>query len=224
MIPKLLHLVWFSGNLSAYALRNIALWEQTNPDLHIKVWDSKKLIESFPLSNIIIDLLNSDLPYVNKSDFARLIPLLYEGGIYADTDMRPQKSINKFLQYSSFAGISYEPNYVGNALVGFIPNHPIIRELLKDNVDRIYNNKTDAILFPEYYGVNLHGLYFKDVELLLPRHYFYPFSWNNPERRRFMYPRSYAVHEWSGCEGWTKDRITRVQNTPKKLRPCHPYW
>jgi len=58
-------------------------------------------------------------------------------------------------------------------------------------------------------GVNTAAKYLSNMSTIYPKHFFYPFSWNELHRRGEEFPLSYAMHLWFGMDedGWTRASI-----------------
>ena len=85
MIPKIIHLCWFSGDDYPVLIEKcIDSWKRILPDFTIKIWD-KKMAEATGIPYVI------EAIQVNKWAFAadviRVYALYHEGGIYMDSDI-----------------------------------------------------------------------------------------------------------------------------------------
>lgn len=103
MIPKIIHYCWFGHNpLSSEAKRCIASWKKYCPDYEIKEWNE---------SNFDIDCC----VYVREayqaqkwafvSDYARMLILYRNGGLYFDTDVELIRPIDDLREQGSFMGV-----------------------------------------------------------------------------------------------------------------------
>jgi hypothetical protein len=220
MIPRIIHFCWLTGALTENARKCIDSWKRHHKEYDIRIWTIPGLLNIQWLSEETRKFLeNPSIHYVNKSDVARWIPLLQEGGIYADTDVRNNRCIEGLLNTTSFAGVSYDPCYIGNAVLGCEPHNDLFRKILNLTVEKTLANLGDALMFPEYYGVILHSNYLIDVETLYPQKYFYPFSWCEMHKKNNKFLKSYCVHLWNGMEkgGWSNERMEKIKNKTIKL-------
>lgn len=218
MIPKKVHLTWLSGDPEKFervygGFRDS--WLLKNPGYVLSIWNVDTIVnhpgaERFPET---VDLLRADIPYVNKSDLARWLVLYLEGGIYADTDVICWKPFDDLLDCRHFAAISFHPNYVGNAVVGSVKGSGLMEVITRSLTRAMADNLGAARKKPEDFGVNPSGLFLlAGVDCLLPRHYFYPYSWHEIEKRSITtgkgFPDCYAEHLWYGvnADGWVNNK------------------
>lgn len=95
MIPKTIHLCWFSGDEYPEKIKRcINSWKKILPDYTIKIWDKEKALA------IGIDFIDEAIS-VNKwafaADVVRAYALYTEGGIYMDSDIYIKKRFDDFL-------------------------------------------------------------------------------------------------------------------------------
>jgi mannosyltransferase OCH1-like enzyme len=135
MIPKIIHLRWFSGEEYPKMIKRcLKSWKRHLPDYQIRLWDAN----SFDFNSI---------PYVKEawearkwafvSDYLRLYCLYTEGGIYLDSDVEVLKSFDQYLDNQMFIGT--EPYIINNevkydleaAIMGAEAGHPFIKECME---------------------------------------------------------------------------------------------
>ena len=95
LIPKLIHLTWFSGEPFPENLqRCIYSWKQTLPDYKIMIWDMDMARNlNIPFVNEAIDLKK----WAFAGDVVRAYAVWKYGGVYMDTDVYVLKSFDDFL-------------------------------------------------------------------------------------------------------------------------------
>ena len=126
LIPKVLHYCWFGkGPKSQLNEECLLNWKEQFPDYGIVEWNE----DNFPIE--IPFLKNA---YENKKfgyiiDFVRLKVLFENGGIFLDLDFKFMKSLDPFLNNKMFLG-ALNANEVGMGIVGSIPAHPYMKELM----------------------------------------------------------------------------------------------
>ena len=97
MIPKIIHLTWFSGEEFPPKLKDcINTWKCVLPDFEIKLWNMEMA-------------LSLNIPYVNEAldakkwafagDVIRAYAVWKYGGVYMDTDIYLLKRFDEFLKY-----------------------------------------------------------------------------------------------------------------------------
>jgi len=211
-IPKIIHHGWVSDTPFPEELTELRLsWIKCNPDYSFNFWTIKELL-ALDLLPLAKELLSSDIHYVMKSDIARWEVLRIFGGVYADTDVRCLKNFDDLLKNTKnkcFAGKSYEPNGMGNAVVGAYPGHPLMKRLssMTAGIIRTHKNNNIGDMQTECDSVNLAGRLLAEAEVIFPVWYFYPYSWYSVTHcRNGSFPDSYTEHLWYGIDkGWTKD-------------------
>lgn len=157
MIPKTIHICWFSGEEYTPFIKDcIATWKIHLPEFKIRLWDK----DSFYFDSI---------PFVKEAflakkwafvaDYIRLYALYTEGGLYLDSDVKILKPFKEeWFDYDFFSaheihpglfedagGIEqlntfYLPKITGEPITGFalqgaifasIPNHPYVKDCLE---------------------------------------------------------------------------------------------
>lgn len=156
MIPKTIHICWFSGEeYTPFIKECIATWEVHLPEFKIRVWNK----DSFDFDSI---------PFVKEAilakkwafaaDYIRLYALYTEGGLYLDSDVKILKPFKEsWFDYDFFSAheihpglfenaggsqqlnSSFLPRIDGEIITGFavqgaifasVPNHPYVKECL----------------------------------------------------------------------------------------------
>jgi len=126
-IPKIIHYCWFGKKpLPKLAQKCIKSWQKYCPDYQIIRWDETNFDIN---SNLYVKQAYEAKKYAFVSDYVRLWVLYNYGGIYVDTDLEMVKNIDKFLIYDFFSGFE-NSNFVPTAIMGAVPHHPLIKELL----------------------------------------------------------------------------------------------
>lgn len=174
MIPKTIHICWFSGEeYSPFIKQCIDTWEIYLPEFKIRVWDKNSFdFDSVPF--VKEALLAKKWAFA--ADYIRLYAVYTEGGLYLDSDvkiLRPFKE--SWFEYDFFSAheihpglfeeaggmkqlnADYLPKIKGKPVGGFAvqgaifasaPNHPYIKDCLEQ-----YN---DLKLFSEDGTINLN--------------------------------------------------------------------
>ena len=96
MIPKLIHLCWFSGDEYPDDIKFcLESWKRVLPDFRIKVWNKEMALATG------IDFVREAI-YVKKWAFAadviRLYAVYHDGGVYMDSDIYVQKRFDEFME------------------------------------------------------------------------------------------------------------------------------
>ena len=130
MIPKKIHYCWFGrGPKPKLAKKCIASWKKYCPDYEIIEWNE----DNFDVyQNAYTTYLYNNKKYAFLSDYARLVILYREGGIYFDTDVEVIRSFDSLLEEQAYFGFETD-EYINTGLgFGVVPEHQIVQELLKE--------------------------------------------------------------------------------------------
>jgi len=155
-------------------------WKTQHPDWQIKLWGDSEIHE-------LIDprLLNPAPSLASMSDLARYEILRRYGGVYIDTDFECLRNIECiireetcFAAQESLVRIGLcEVALVNNAILGAIPNHPFLNELVAQAHNYMLSMPpacSAATLTGPYYLTSvIQG--FPAVKVF-PASYFYPYG------------------------------------------------
>jgi hypothetical protein len=157
-------------------------------------------------------LFDSAPSLAQRSDIARYELLLRYGGVYVDTDFECLRCLEDLLcGLEAFVGTE-NGEHLTNSLIGSIPGHPLIGEIVEAipksiaaNPQGLVNQTTGPSLLTAV--VNAHpdlceGLRVFDAEI------FYPYLHNEIYRRGEEFQRAYAVHHWAGS--WLSEPLRQM--------------
>lgn len=121
MIPKKIHYCWFGrGEKSKLTKKCISSWKQYCPDYEIIEWNEDNFnIDQHPYLRWCYD----NQKWAFLSDFARLLIIKDNGGIYFDTDVELIQKPDILLQYSAFFGFENNENIATGLGFGAEANH-----------------------------------------------------------------------------------------------------
>lgn len=151
MIPKVIHLCWFSGDPYPPLIQHcIESWKKEMPDYKIKLWDARK---AKAIGNKFVDEALEKKKYAFAADVVRLFALYTEGGVYLDSDVFLKKSIEPLLQGDFVTAIEFHEKIVDPAqldsegrrikegaisgigvqaaFLASVPRHPIVNNILE---------------------------------------------------------------------------------------------
>lgn len=96
MIPKLIHLCWFSGDEYPEDIKFcLDSWKRFLPDFQIKVWNKEMALATG------IDFVKEAISvkkWAFAADVIRLYAVYHDGGVYMDSDIYVQKRFDEFLE------------------------------------------------------------------------------------------------------------------------------
>jgi mannosyltransferase OCH1-like enzyme len=164
-------------------------WRQHHPGWKFRVWRDRDVRRLLPA-----DVVARARHHTELSDLVRFEVLRRHGGVYVDTDVECLRPFEDLLQ-GECALMGYErPGRVGAGVLAAVAGHPFFVDaatLARETVG-LGANSADAT-----------GPYFLTVLVrdhpdvtILSQEAFYPYGWDEPERRHDDFPHSYAVHHW----------------------------
>jgi inositol phosphorylceramide mannosyltransferase catalytic subunit len=185
----------------------IASWKKLHPTWKVYVWTDKEA-KTYPFINKAAFDAAKNLS--EKSDIWRYELLYRFGGIYSDTDVecvQPFDILCKSCDF--FAGLESD-EYLGSAIIGSIPRHPLMFECFfsiqpgpgDNNVQRI-QNKAGVKHFNFCFLENAEK--YSPHITCLPPVYFYPFDWRQIHqapiewlKQHYVKRETMAIHYWGG--------------------------
>ena len=140
MIPKIIHLCWFSGDKYPILINKcIDSWKRVLPDYEIKIWTYEMA-------------LSTDIPFVKQAlnvkkwafaaDVIRLQALYEYGGLYMDSDVFLRRRFDEFLD---------------NKVVFFFEHYP---KMFETEAKQIINSKGERIAEGNIQGLGIQAAFF----------------------------------------------------------------
>ena len=163
--------------------------------------DSLKLLKkNYPF---LLSMYYRAQTYAAQSDIGRICILDTYGGIYVDSDIYLIKDITPLIKNTSFFAGEREDSFISqailgisicNALLGSIPKHPILYEIINGWKNTSYNPGKSPVFTtgPVYITAKIRKIKKRNPSLLItvyPPHVFYPTT---------NHPKSYTVHRGLG--------------------------
>lgn len=199
MIPKKIHYCWFGGSQKDKLVRRcIKSWHKFCQDFEIIEWNES----NYNLSDVPEYVSNAyhSKKWAFVSDYVRCDILEKLGGIYMDTDMEIVQDITPLLSNEGFLGFE-DAKFVNGAIMGFVPHHPFLNEMLK-----WYKTNTLTTPIPVIITKLLgdgQSLTEKEQELknihIYPRVTFYPYSIYDIKNYKAndITKETYGIHWWN---------------------------
>lgn len=215
MIPKKLHYIWL-GNNSKPNLMDICInsWREKLPDYEIVEWNETNLnfYEEVEQNPFLKECYKRKL-WAFLSDYFRMKVLYQCGGIYLDTDMQIVKGLDTFLENEFFIGMESQ-GVISAGIIGAIPHHPLIEEILNFYQESIWTEPIYTI--PDIITKVLMGKYSFEFSQgiaeaeggkikLYPQEYFYPYHFTEEFQYSKITPNTYGIHWWGKSWGKKKD-------------------
>lgn len=219
MIPKKIHYCWFGhGEKNRKVKKCIESWKKYCPDYEIIEWNE----ENFDVNkNAYTKMCYDEKKYAFLSDYARLVIIAENGGIYFDTDVELLKPIDFLLENEAFYGFETD-DYVNTGQgFGSIADGTIVNAMLAE-YDQMLDGEHGVIGCPILNTEALlkFGLIRNGEEqvvansLVLPALYMNPYESTTGRLRKT--PNTISVHWYAGS--WmTKGQLLRSTIT----KPIH---
>lgn len=190
-IPRRLHQVWVgSAPMPDEHRRFAAGWRERHPGWDYRLWTD----DDFGELGITPDLVRQAVTPAELSNLIRYQVVAEHGGVYVDTDAECLRPIDELVRgLDAFAGCSI-PGRVSAGLFGAVPGHPAVERcaaLARRFAGLRYPESTcGPILFTEV-------LWDFPEFTVYPPEFFYPYLWDEPERRHDRFDGAYSVHHWT---------------------------
>ena len=228
-IPKIIHQIWFGGDIPEKYAKLQESWKKYNPDWEYILWTDES-IKDIKLLNE--DIFNSTQNYGAKSDIARYEILFQFGGLYIDTDFECLQSFDLLNSICDFyAGLfSSKETTINNALLAATPKHPIFKNCLNSIKSVGDSNHSDLIFHstgPQFMTDVFYKHYKTDekINIIFPISFFYPFPntlrhiTNQKKIQKYIKKESYAIHYWDVSWQPPPKIIIRIYNFIMKIFP-----
>ena len=148
-IPKIIHQIWTGSKEVPYKKYREEL-KKKHPDWKYILWNKERLLKENIISKTTFDYLVQNLkkpvvhkntpncyklrdirdPFIKISDISRYNILKKYGGVYVDVDIICLKPLDDLLLgnefFAGFEGDKRASGLIGNAVIGSIPNHPVM--------------------------------------------------------------------------------------------------
>jgi hypothetical protein len=190
-IPRVIHRIWLGdAELPEETLRWEATWRRHHPDWELRLWRDEDMGELVPA-----EPLSRSRSASEQSNLLRYAVLARFGGVYIDTDVECRRPLDPLLRgVEAFAGWE-SAHRLGTAVLGAAPGTRLFQDLAR------LSTLTAALSMNnvESTGPGLFTLLAADDPTVtrFDRELFYPYRWDERERRDEPFPGSYAVHHWS---------------------------
>lgn len=161
-----------------------------HPDWEHVTWRDPINPEAFPITS----------PYwgdcetgAQLADLVRAEDLLHRGGWYIDSDVWCLKPFDSLCHLDGVAAWE-DSSHIPNAVLGFRPGHPALREVVRLAVDRRFEGT-----WPAGVGVTTEVFKHRSDMVLLPPGSFYPVAWRRAHRGKVDWAQVARDNPWSFC-------------------------
>lgn len=193
MIPKIIHQIWFGDKPSEEIEFLMSTFAYMHPDWEYHLWSEKEIMaeDNFPKLN--------NRKFALQSDWFRLYLLQRYGGIYVDSDFECVKSFDSLVENNTFFAGMPTNKHVSNALIGSIPNHPILNSM----IEKIISTKYSGHYGPEFLTEAINNSELSVEVNQYEKKYFYPYYCGEKLPENYE-SETYAAHHWHAS--WLNSR------------------
>jgi hypothetical protein len=197
-IPRTIHRVWLGGKpMPAEQERFGETFAKRHPGWVMRLWTDADLAA--------LDITAAEQERSRSaselSNLVRYEVLHRVGGVYVDTDFECRRNLTPLLRgIDAFAALE-SPGCAAAEALGSIPGHRAFARAAR---------LARQTLGTGAHSADANGPYLLTLILeqepgvaILGAELFYPYLWNEPERRNEAFPDAYAVHHWAGS--WQAD-------------------
>jgi mannosyltransferase OCH1-like enzyme len=199
MIPRVFHSIWVGPPMPDHLQRYLATWTAVHPSWVHRLWGEADL--QWLANQDLFDFAEACTrhPGQFRSDVARYEILHREGGVYVDCDFEARAPIDDLLMgVDAFAAWETDDVWVNNAILGCVPGHPLMADLiagLPANVKANRGKRPNQQTGPQYLTRVIKD---HPTVKVFPAQMFYPYNHADvgTERQDGPFPDAYAVHHW----------------------------
>lgn len=202
-IPKIIHQLWIGEK--PMPTKMMETWKLKNPDFEYILWDETRLAT---LKHDSYRPLNQIQELVGKVDIYRWNILYQFGGVFLDADsicLEPidQELFLKRLAFATFENENVRAGLVAIGTMGFIPKHPLIRDILDylntpELLDQISLYKAWYSVGPGLFTRMLDTKKYNNMITIFPSYMFLPIHFTGHIYKG--YKKVYAYQEWSNTK------------------------
>lgn len=215
MIPKVIHYCWFGRNPKPKSVQKcIDSWKKYCPDYKIIEWNE----DNFNIEeNLYCKQAYSSRKWAFATDYARLVIIYNNGGIYLDTDVELIKPLDDLLNNNFFIGRQQGFQVNTGSGFGAVKGHKALKDMITDYETIPFikeNGEMDLWTCPHRnsqtlikHGMKLDNSYQEiDDVAIYPVEYFSPLdAWS---REMNITKNTYSIHH---CDAtWNENENSKV--------------
>ena len=191
LIPRVIHQIWIGDRpLPEEHAEYVAGWKRLHPGWEHRLWRPDDVAAALPGSR-----MGDGRHLAEQADILRYELLARYGGVYADTDVECLRPFDELLGgVTLFAGLEV-PGRLCSAVLGAVPGHDafvtaarLAPEMIRGGGVTPFATATTFLT----YVVAEHG-----DATIYPPELFYPYLWDEAERRHDEFPDAWAAHHWT---------------------------
>jgi len=149
-IPDRIHMVWIGSRPFPHA-DYLEAWETAHVHWEVIFWDEDALRAERLDCQPIVDEIRH---HAGKVNLIRLELLARYGGVYVDADTEPRKPLDTLPvpDWADSWAMTSRNNYVQNAVMAAVPEHPVITRLVEEAPDAWRRLQGRRVRFTEIFG------------------------------------------------------------------------
>lgn len=217
IIPRIIHFIWLSNNsLPSSAQKNVELWKKFLPNWQIQIWTNETILNSNPTMYNKNLFLHSARSARQASDIIRYDIIYQYGGIYADVDFEPLKSIEPLLHGVKAFVVHEDPYFICNGIFGAVPAHELSERLVLQLESNWKNHENETVnqqsgpyhmtrqvqAMKEENKTGMHNQF----QIFAP-HVFFPYAWYEQDPGHSYDPFAFTVHHFRPYAEIERDAI-----------------
>ena len=191
-IPQTIHRVWLGERpIPEEHERFGRTFAEHHPDWEMRLWTDADL----PELGIGAAERRRSRTHSELSNLVRYAVLHRHGGVYVDTDVECLQPLTPLLRgIDAFAALEVS-GCIGTAILGSVAGHPVFARATR-LARQTVGTGADS---PDANGPHFLSLIVEQESnvAIFPARMFYPYLWDELERRHETFPDAYAVHHWT---------------------------
>ncbi|MDQ0240161.1 glycosyltransferase family 32 protein [Arthrobacter bambusae] len=221
VIPRIIHQIWFGGDVPEYLTRLMQTWRELHPDWKYMLWTESNIPRLANQTQFDHARL-----FAVKADIARVEILREFGGVYVDADYECHRPIDPLVGGASMMVLSEGDGSITNSIIGSIPGHGLLEDLIGEmgqiELSAISSPDFDPLSWtgPKLWTrvISRQGLVFSKGFRLLPPDFFVLPKTRVLELRELSGLRRYGTHH--ALATWRNERriISLVRRSRLRTR------
>lgn len=219
-IPKKFHVIWNHTPMPRIYLKHLWKLQDLHPDWDITLWNDQLIrghLDGGFFSDDLAGMINDAYATVDKSgkpkdprqvsDLVRLGVVSKLGGVYLDCDYTPMKNFEPLLIGAPCVLTCPSPTNIANGFIAADSDDPFIEYCLSQLMANYYSrsgiatHRTGPRFITQMYKDFLEFHDGLAPARLLPKKFFYPYSYNRLDQENQEFPEAYAIHRWASKKG-----------------------
>lgn len=215
-IPKKIHQIWLGPKpFPQHLTFCVNSCKRLHPDWEYQLWTEAEIKGLLLDAKIKKFVLNNKINPGKRSDVLRLSLLQKFGGVYLDIDFYCYKRLDALHEnFDFYCGVCNKFCEINNAVIGSLPNHPLITACL-DKI-KLRRTTTDSLVIMSETGpyffteqvIKYLNKNYNDTDIVLPLNFTHPMHgdhrtgiWKEKNSlnfiKSFATPETYLIHLWA---------------------------